>query len=87
MSSYIYIGCGIPGFHHLMELSKYLYLFWCWSLTCTLLGHTMHANIVHVLVYYNSIIAWDKCSRVHVPLKVHRALRSNTIVGVGHGTS
>ena len=33
----------------------------------------MHANIVP--------LAWDKFPRVHVPLQVPRALRSNTTVG------
>jgi hypothetical protein len=62
-----------------LRQAMYLYLFWCWSLTCTLLTYSACKHC--------PCIAWDTCSRMHVHLKVHRALRSNTIVGVGRGAS
>jgi hypothetical protein len=49
-------------------LQLYLYLFWCWSLTCTLLTYNA-CKYCH--------FSMDKCPHVHVPLKVPRALRSN----------
>ena len=36
---------------------RYLYLFWCWSLTCTLLTYNACKHC--------PCISWDKCSRVH----------------------
>ena len=59
----------------------YLYLFWLRSLTYTLLTYNACRHCPF------SMGQMPARTAVHVPLKVHRALRSNTTMGVGRGTS